>query len=95
MVESKKIMWMLKKALLVLWRHKPRLFSIFLFPILMIALFGYGMGGSIDNIPVVVVKQSSGLHSSVLKGFKIPSCGSHVYIIAYLKSFVTILCEHQ
>ncbi|MCE5213111.1 MAG: ABC transporter permease [Methanobacterium sp.] len=60
MVESKKIMWMLKKDLLVLWRHKPRLFSIFLFPILMIALFGYGMGGSIDNLPVVVVKQSSG-----------------------------------
>lgn len=53
-------MWMLKKDLLVLWRHKPRLFSIFLFPILMIALFGYGMGGSIDNLPVVVVKQSSG-----------------------------------
>ena len=53
-------MWMLKKDLLVLWRHKPRLFSIFLFPILMIALFGYGMGGTIDNLPVVVVKQSSG-----------------------------------
>ena len=60
MVEGKKLMWMLKKDLLVLWRHKPRLFSIFLFPILMIALFGYGMGGSIDNIPVVVVKQSDG-----------------------------------
>ncbi len=60
MVEGKKIMWMLKKDLLVLWRHKPRLFSIFLFPILMIALFGYGMGGTIDNLPVVVVKQSSG-----------------------------------
>ena len=60
MVETKKIMWMLKKDLLVLWRHKPRLFSIFLFPILMIALFGYGMGGSIENIPVVVVKESNG-----------------------------------
>jgi len=60
MVETKKIMWMLKKDLLVLWRHKPRLFSIFIFPILMIALFGYGMGGSIENIPVVVVKESSG-----------------------------------
>lgn len=60
MVEGKKIVWMLKKDLLVLWRHKPRLFSIFLFPIIMIALFGYGMGGSIDNLPVVVVKQSSG-----------------------------------
>lgn len=60
MVETKKIMWMIKKDLLVLWRHKPRLFSIFLFPILMIALFGYGMGGTIENIPVVVVKQTDG-----------------------------------
>jgi ABC-2 type transport system permease protein len=61
MVETKKIWWMIKKDLLVLWRHKPRLISIFIFPILMIALFGYGMGGSIENIPVVVVKQSTGM----------------------------------
>ena len=60
MMETKKIYWMIKKDLLVLWRHKPRLISIFIFPILMIALFGYGMGGSIENIPVVVVKQSQG-----------------------------------
>lgn len=60
MVETKKIIWMLKKDLIVLWRHKPRLLSIFIFPILMIALFGYGMGGSIENIPVVVVKQTDG-----------------------------------
>ena len=33
---------------------------ILLFPILMIALFGYGMGGTIDNLPVVVVAQSDG-----------------------------------
>ena len=51
---------MIKKDLLVLWRHKPRLASILLFPILMIALFGYGMGGEIENIPVVVVKQTDG-----------------------------------
>jgi len=60
MVETKKIMWMLKKDLLVLWRHKPRLFSILLFPIIMITLFGYGMGGTLDNIPVVIVEQSQG-----------------------------------
>jgi ABC-2 type transport system permease protein len=60
MVETKKIMWMVKKDLLVLWRHKPRLFSLFLFPIIMITLFGYGMGGTINNIPVVVVDQSQG-----------------------------------
>lgn len=60
MSETKKIWWMIKKDLLVLWRHKPRLFSIILFPILMIALFGYGMGGEIENIPVVIVKQTDG-----------------------------------
>jgi len=60
MVETKKIMWMIKKDLLVLWRHKPRLISIFLFPIIMITLFGYGMGGELENIPVVVVEQSHG-----------------------------------
>jgi len=60
MVETKKIMWMVKKDLLVLWRHKPRLISLFLFPIIMITLFGYGMGGTINNIPVVVVDQSQG-----------------------------------
>ena len=59
-VETKKIMWMIKKDMLVLWRHKPRLISLFVFPILMIALFGYGMGGEIQNIPVVVVEQSNG-----------------------------------
>lgn len=60
LVETKKIMWMLKKDLMVLWRHKPRLISLFVFPILMIALFGYSMGGTVQNIPVVVVKQTSG-----------------------------------
>ncbi|MDR2966662.1 MAG: ABC transporter permease [Methanobacteriaceae archaeon] len=60
MVEGKKIMWMLKKDLLSLWRHKPRLISLLLFPIIMITLFGYGMGGSIENVPIVVVEQSHG-----------------------------------
>jgi len=59
-METKKVMWMLKKDLMVLWRHKPRLISLFIFPILMITLFGYGMGGSLENIPVVVVEQSHG-----------------------------------
>ncbi len=60
MVETKKIMWMLKKDLLVLWRHKPRLISIIIFPILMITLFGYGMGGTMENVPIVIAEQSQG-----------------------------------
>ena len=60
MVETKKIWWMFKKDMLVLWRHPPRLISLLLFPIIMITLFGYGMGGTLSNIPVVVVEQSHG-----------------------------------
>lgn len=59
-MEGKKFMWMLKKDLLTLWRHKPRLISLFLFPIIMITLFGYGMGGSIENVPIAIVDQSHG-----------------------------------
>ena len=60
MVETKKIKWMFKKDMMVLWRHKPRLISLILFTIIMITLFGYGMGGTLTNIPVVVVSQSNG-----------------------------------
>ena len=59
-METKKIIKIFKKDLLVLWRHPPRLISILLFPIIMITLFGYGMGGTLENIPVVVVEQSHG-----------------------------------
>ncbi|MBC7117774.1 ABC transporter permease [Methanothermobacter tenebrarum] len=59
-METKKIMWMIKKDLLELWRHKPRLIAIILFPIIAIVFFGYGMGGSLENIPIVIVEQSHG-----------------------------------
>jgi ABC-2 type transport system permease protein len=59
-METKKIWWMIKKDLLTLWRHKPRLISMILFPIIMIALCGWGMGGEINHTPVVIAKQSTG-----------------------------------
>jgi len=59
-METKKIMWMIKKDLLELWRHKPRLIAMLLFPIIAIVFFGYGMGGSLENIPIVIVEQSHG-----------------------------------
>ena len=83
MVETKKIMWMVKKDLLVLWRHKPRLISLFLFPIIMIVLFGYGMGGTISNIPVVVVDQSHGtLTDATLSAIK----GNSLYDVKEITS---------
>ncbi len=59
-METKKIWWMIKKDLLTLWRHKVQFASLILFPILMIALCGWGMGGTVENTPVVIVKQTSG-----------------------------------
>ncbi len=83
MVETKKIMWMVKKDLLVLWRHKPRLISLFLFPIIMITLFGYGMGGTLNNVPVVVVDQSQGpLTDATLTAIK----GNNLYDVKDITS---------
>lgn len=59
-METKKVWWMIKKDLLTLWRHKVQFASLILFPILMIALCGWGMGGTVENTPVIIVKQSSG-----------------------------------
>lgn len=59
-MEANKVKWMIKKDLLYLWRHKVQFISIIFFPIIMVALCGWGMGGSVENTPVVIVKQSSG-----------------------------------
>lgn len=61
MLELKKIKWMIKKEFIVLKRHPSRLVSILAFPIIMILLFGYGMGGDLTNLPVVVVAQDDGV----------------------------------
>lgn len=60
MSELKKIWWMIKKDLLSLKRHPSRLVSIIAFPIIMILLFGYGMGGELTDLPIAIVSQSEG-----------------------------------
>ena len=60
MIELKKFTWMIRKELISLKRHPGRLVSIILFPIIMILLFGYGMGGEMTDLPIVVVSQSDG-----------------------------------
>lgn len=59
-MEYNKFKWMIKKDLLTLWRHKVQFMSLILFPIIMIALCGWGMGGTVENTPVIIVKQTSG-----------------------------------
>ena len=49
MIEFNKFRWMIKKELISLKRHPVRLVSIIAFPIIMILLFGYGMGGDINR----------------------------------------------
>lgn len=60
MFEYKKMFWMIKKEWLSLKRHPSRLAAIIIMPIIMILLFGYGMGGDLTDLPVVVVSQSHG-----------------------------------
>ena len=60
MIEFNKFWWMIKKELISLKRHPSRLFAILVFPIIMILLFGYGMGGEMTDLPIVVVSQSHG-----------------------------------
>lgn len=60
MIEPKKFWWMIKKELISLKRHPGRLISIIAFPIIMMLLFGYGMGGEMTDLPIVVVSQSDG-----------------------------------
>ena len=60
MLELKKFWWMIKKELISLKRHPGRLVSIIAFPIIMILLFGYGMGGEMTDLPILVVSQSDG-----------------------------------
>jgi len=60
MLELRKFTWMIRKELISLKRHPPRLVSILVFPIIMILLFGYGMGGEMKDLPIVVVSQSDG-----------------------------------
>ena len=60
MMEFNKFKWMIKKDLLTVWRHKVQFVSLILFPVVMIALCGWGMGGTVENTPVIIVKQTSG-----------------------------------
>lgn len=60
MLELRKFWWMIKKEVISLKRHPGRLVSILVFPIIMILLFGYGMGGEMTDLPIVVVSQSHG-----------------------------------
>ena len=39
---------------------------LFLFPIIMIVFFGYGMGGTVKNAPILIVNDDTGTASNSL-----------------------------
>jgi ABC-2 type transport system permease protein len=55
-----------KKEFKILFRKKWLVVPLFLFPIIMIVFFGYGMGGAVKNAPILIVNDDTGRASSSL-----------------------------
>ncbi|WP_292375988.1 ABC transporter permease [Methanosarcina sp. UBA411] len=55
-----------KKEFKILSRKKALIFPLFLFPIIMIVFFGYGMGGTVKDAPILIINDDSGRASSSL-----------------------------
>lgn len=55
-----------KKEFKILSRKKALVIPLFLFPIIMIVFFGYGMGGTVKNAPILIVNDDTGRASSFL-----------------------------
>jgi len=55
-----------KKEFKILSRKKALIIPLVLFPIIMIVFFGYGMGGTVKNAPILIVNDDTGRVSSSL-----------------------------
>ena len=55
-----------KKEFVILSRKKALLIPLMLFPIIMIVFFGFGMGGTVKNAPILVINDDTGRASSSL-----------------------------
>jgi ABC-2 type transport system permease protein len=55
-----------KKEFKILFRKKWLVVPLFLFPIIMIVFFGYGMGGTVKNSPILIINDDTGRASSTL-----------------------------
>jgi ABC-2 type transport system permease protein len=55
-----------RKEFKILFRKKWLVIPLFLFPIIMIVFFGYGMGGTVKNSPLLVVNNDPGTASRSL-----------------------------
>jgi ABC-2 type transport system permease protein len=55
-----------KKEFVILSRKQALLIPLVLFPIIMIVFFGYGMGGTVKNSPILIINDDTGRASSSL-----------------------------
>ena len=63
-----------KKEFKILFRKKALMIPLILFPIIMIVFFGYGMGGTVKDAPILIVNDDTGTASHSL----VQKIGSHV-----------------
>jgi len=80
---------MIKESKQIL-RKKAFMIPMFLFPIVMIIFFGYGMGGTVKNVDILVINDDTGTASSALVqeiGNFIPKYGDvKMFSIIYTKN---------
>lgn len=72
-----------------IFRKKALMIPLFLFPIIMIVFFGYGMGGTVKNVEILIVNDDTGTASNSLVqeiGTFIPKFGEEkMFSITYTK----------
>ena len=72
-----------------IFRKKALIIPLFAFPLIMIIFFGYGMGGTVKNVDILVVNDDTGTASSSLVqeiGSFIPKYGDvKMFSITYTK----------
>ena len=64
--ELKKSWIIMIKEFKQIFRKKALIIPLFAFPIIMIIFFGYGMGGTVKNVDILVVNDDTGTASSSL-----------------------------
>lgn len=82
-----------------IFRKKALIIPLFAFPIIMIIFFGYGMGGTVKNVDILIVNDDTGTASSSLVqqiGSFIPKYGEvKMFSITYTKDMAQSEAERK
>jgi len=81
--ELRKSWIIMMKEFKQIFRKKMLIIPLFMFPIIMIVFFGYGMGGSIKNVDILIVNDDTGMASSSL----VQEIGSYIPKDSDIKMF--------